>query len=112
MNLLVFPDEVRNEVDDNWGEPVSMEHDFSIEEMLDMPTEGEVQMNLTKTDCVGHDFFCKVVSTPIGAEAKTGDYKETDYIEADSESQGRKTDRELFCVTGKDIDCIDVENLY
>ena len=32
--------------DDNWGEPVSMEHDFSIEEILDMPTEGEVQMNL------------------------------------------------------------------
>ncbi len=31
---------------DNWGEPVSMENDFSIEEMLDMPTEGEVQMNL------------------------------------------------------------------
>lgn len=28
--------------DDNWGEPVSMEHDFSIEEMLDMSTEGEV----------------------------------------------------------------------
>ena len=27
---------------DNWGEPVSMEHDFSIEEILDMPTEGEV----------------------------------------------------------------------
>lgn len=32
--------------DDNWGEPVSMEHDFSIEEILDMPTEGEVQKNL------------------------------------------------------------------
>lgn len=31
---------------DNWGEPVSMEHDFSIEEILDMPTEGEVQKNL------------------------------------------------------------------
>ena len=28
---------------DNWGEPVSMENDFSIEEILDMPTEGEVQ---------------------------------------------------------------------
>lgn len=26
--------------DVNWGEPVSMERDFSIEEMLDMPTEG------------------------------------------------------------------------
>ena len=43
MDLSVFPDEVRNEVDDNWGEPVSMEHDFSIDEILDMPTEGEVQ---------------------------------------------------------------------
>lgn len=32
-----------------------MEHDFSIEEILDMPTEGEVQMNLplANIDCVG-----------------------------------------------------------
>lgn len=28
---------------DNWGEPAFMEHDFSIEDILDMPTEGEVQ---------------------------------------------------------------------
>lgn len=32
--------------DDNWGEPISMENDFNIEEMLDMPVIGEVQMNL------------------------------------------------------------------
>lgn len=32
LDLSVFPDEVRDEVDDNWGEPVSMEHDFSVEE--------------------------------------------------------------------------------
>ena len=32
--------------DGNWGEPVSMENDFSEEEILDMPTEGEVQMSL------------------------------------------------------------------
>ena len=55
---------------DNWGEPVSMEHDFSIEEILDMPTEGEVQMNLPCTvckvqmdlannACVGQDEPCK-----------------------------------------------------
>ena len=44
-----------NSVDDNWGEPVSMESDFCIEEMLDMPTEGEVQMNLTNIDCVEQD---------------------------------------------------------
>ena len=28
LDLSVFPDEVKNEVDDNWGEPVSMEHDY------------------------------------------------------------------------------------
>lgn len=59
LDLSVFPDEVRNEVDDNWGEPVSMEKDFSIEEMLDMPVMGEVQMNLTNIDCVGQDEPCK-----------------------------------------------------
>ena len=37
LDLSVFPDEVRNEADDNWGEPNSMEQDFSLEEMLDMP---------------------------------------------------------------------------
>lgn len=37
LDLSVFPDEVRNEVDDNWGEPI----DFTVEEMLDMPVMGE-----------------------------------------------------------------------
>ncbi len=46
---------------DNWGEPVSMENDFSIEEILDMPTEGEVQVNLTNIDCVGQNNLCEVV---------------------------------------------------
>ena len=45
---------------DNWGEPVSME------EMLDMPTEGEVQMNLANNDCVGQDEVCKANRTPTG----------------------------------------------
>lgn len=71
LDLSVFPDEVRNVADDNWGEPVSIENDFSIEEMLDMLTEGEVQMNLplenadcqvqmnlANTDCVGQDELC------------------------------------------------------
>lgn len=42
LDLLVFPDDVRNEVDDNWGEPNAMEQDFSVEEILDMPVMGEV----------------------------------------------------------------------
>lgn len=58
LDLSVFPDEVRNAADDNWGEPVSIENDFSIEEMLDMLTEGEVQMNLANTDCVWQDELC------------------------------------------------------
>ena len=41
LDLSVFPDEVRNEVDDNWGEPIPMEHDFSVEEILDMPVMGD-----------------------------------------------------------------------
>ena len=50
--------------DDNWGNSVSMENDFSIEEMLDMPTEGEVlsEPTLTNIDCVGHNDLCKVGS--------------------------------------------------
>ena len=74
--------------DDNWGEPASMERDSSIEEILDMPTEGEIQMNLANTDCVEQNELCK------------------------SESHGRKSDRELFCVTGKDSDYIDIDDLY
>ena len=48
LNLSVFPDEVRNQADDNWGEPVFIEKDFTIEEILDMPGMGEVQINLAK----------------------------------------------------------------
>lgn len=48
LDLSVFPDEVRNQADDNWGEPVFMEKDFTIEEILDMPGMGEVQINLAK----------------------------------------------------------------
>ena len=40
-----------DETDDNWGEPVSMEHDLSIEEILDMPTGGEVQNEPTLGKC-------------------------------------------------------------
>lgn len=66
---------------DNCGEPVPMEHDFSIEEILDMPTEGEVQMNLTNTDCVRQDELCKVESSNNFKTLKQDDYKEPDYIE-------------------------------
>lgn len=106
-------------VDDNRGNPVSMENDFSIEEILDMPTEGEVQMNLAlvNIDCVGQDELCKVefsnnFKTPKHDICKTGDYKEPDYIEADNESHGGEIPCELFCVTGNDSDYIDIEDLY
>lgn len=35
---------------DNWGQPVSMEQDFTMEEILDMSTECEVQKNLANID--------------------------------------------------------------
>lgn len=37
LDLSVFPDEVRNQADDNWGEVI----DFSIEELLNMPVMSE-----------------------------------------------------------------------
>ena len=63
-------------------------------------------------DCVGQNELCKVVSTPISVEPKTGYCREPDYIEADNESHGRKIRRELFCVTGKDLEFIDIDDLY
>ena len=43
LDLSLFPDEVKNEVDDNWGEVI----DFSVEEILDLPVMSEVQLELT-----------------------------------------------------------------
>lgn len=73
---------------DNWGNPVSMEHDFSVEEILDMPTECEVLSEpiLTNIDCVGQDKICKNESH-------------------DESNHG------LFCVTEKDLDYIDIDDL-
>ena len=90
-----------------------MEHDFSIEEILDMPTEGEVlsEPAIANIDCVGQDKICKDNHTPIGVEVKTGDYKEPDYIEADNESHD-KSNHGIFCVTEKDSDCIDIDDMY
>lgn len=72
---------------DNWGEPVSMEHDFSVEKILDMPIKGEVQMNLTNTDCVGQNDLCK-----------------NDTHDEDN--------HELFAIAGKDMDLIGIDELF
>ena len=45
---MVFPDDIIDSyngksTDDQWGEPDPMMHDFSVEEMLDMPTMGDLQ---------------------------------------------------------------------
>ena len=53
LDLSVFPDEVRNEVDDNWGEPNSMEHDYTVEEILDMPTKTDIESHGEEH----HEFF-------------------------------------------------------
>lgn len=54
--------------DDNWGDPVPMEHDFSIEEILNMPTEGEAlsEPTIANIDCVGWDEPYKVESPLYG----------------------------------------------
>ena len=91
LDLSVFPDEVRNEVDDNWGEPVSMEHDFSVEEILDMPVMGDE------------------IGEPKVSADKEQNLKISDI--ADNKTHG-EDNHELFCVTEKDSDCIDIDDLY
>ena len=75
--------------DDNWGEPTSMERDFSIEEILNMPTEGEVQTEptMTNADCVEQNELCK---NDTHCEDNHG----------------------LFVVSERDLDIIDLDELY
>lgn len=77
--------------DDNWGEPVSMEHDFSVEEMLDMPVMGD----------------------EIGEPKVSADKEQNpNYSDiADSESHD-KSNLGILCVTGKDSGLIDIDELY
>ena len=79
--------------DDNWGEPI----DFSVEEILDMPTDCDAQSDLANTVCIGHNELCKVESP-----------KNSDIV--DNESHGNN-DRGIFCVIENDSDCIDIEDL-
>ena len=90
-----------------------MENDFIVEEILDMPIigEGSNEPILIYMDCVGQNELYKVVSTPTGAQSQTGDYKEPDYIDADNESHG-ECNHELFCITGKDSDYIDIDSIF
>lgn len=57
---------------------------------------------MTNIDCVGQYDLCKDNHTPTGVQFKTGDYKESNYIEVDSE----------FHDTGNDSELIDIEDLY
>ncbi len=124
--------------DDNWGKPVSMEHDFSIEEILDMDGECEVQSEsvIANTDCFGHNDLCKVVSRNnfVTPKIEPDDIKSNNFTSnvrisepkvsadkvqnpnnsdiADNESHSGKIPSELFCVTGKDSGLIDLDDLY
>ena len=114
LDLSVFPDEVRNAVDDNWGDPVSMERDFSIEEILDMPVMGEVlaESILTNIDCVGQDELCKV-EFPKNSETPKQDTisSKTDDIKI-YESHVGKIPCGIFCVTGNYSKFIDIDSIF
>ena len=89
---------------------------------MNLPLENavcKVQMDLANNACVGQDELYKVVS-PKNWETpkqdieiyKTDDYKEPDYIEADNESHRGKIPCELFCVTEKDLEFIDIDSIF
>ncbi|RKI86956.1 hypothetical protein D7V94_22000 [Parablautia intestinalis] len=93
-------------VDDNWGEPVSMKNDYSIEEILNMPVMGEVQPDYIETN----NFSPSVrIGEPKVSADKEQNLKISDI--ADDESHDN-SNHGIFCVTGKDLDCIDIDDLY
>ena len=73
-----------NSADDEWGEQI----DFSVEEILDMPTLSEVQMNPTK---------CEVHSEPSNPVEKLPWETDSDLHSEDSKD---------------DLDLIDIESLF
>ena len=87
LDLSVFPDEVRNEADDNWGEVI----DFTIEEVLDMPVMDD--------EC----------SEPKVSADKEQNPNYSDL--ADSESHDN-SNHGIFCVTGNDLELVDIEDLF
>lgn len=75
--------------DDNWGEPNSMEQDFSIEEILDMPVMGgcQTEPSMTNADCVEQNELCK------------------------NDTHG-EDNHELFVVSERDQGIIDLDELH
>ncbi|MCM1235922.1 MAG: hypothetical protein NC489_38005, partial [Ruminococcus flavefaciens] len=65
LDLSVFPDEVRNKVDNNWGEPVFMKKDFTIEE-IEPKVSADKEQNPNNSDIAtneshdnsSHEIFC------------------------------------------------------
>lgn len=88
---------VDNQPNDNWGEVI----DFSVEEILDMPVMGEESPKNSETP-----------------EPKLSDVPTQDIIPSKIDTmifnkcQNRKTYNELFCITEKDLDCIDIDDLF
>ena len=77
----------------DWGEPDSMEHDFSVEEILDMPTVSEVQPDPTPkvTDC---DLQSEGVSESFGINTADNSVIVNSSIANDpTKCEGRKFDR-------------------
>jgi len=90
--------------------------------MLDMPVMCEVQSGLTDEVvskhpikefpiCVGQNELCKVESFNNSKTLKQGSisYK-IDNINTNESHDN--SNHGIFCVTGKDIDCIDIDDLF
>jgi len=115
LDLSVFPDHVGDGVDDNWGEPDSMEQ-CHTEEIFDMPGNNEDQSERVNSSGTGQNNGYKQVSTLICVQPRVGKLKESDYIESNTftlnETHGRKVDRKCFCTTEKDLDLINIDDLF
>lgn len=88
-----------NSATDEWGEQI----DFSVEEMLDMPTVCEVQSHISKKGSVANSVLHSEVDNPVEKLPW-----ETDCPKVDSEQGSQKSSK----VDRDDLEMIDIDSLF
>lgn len=79
-----------------------------------------MNLPLENADCVGQDELCKVVTNNSEApktgfdepKVSAGKKQSTNNSDSAINESHDESNHELFCVTGKDSDYIDIEDLY
>lgn len=76
-------------------------------------TNGVISKHLIKEYpvCIGSDEPCKMVSPQVSGSPKQGSIP-SQMDDMNTDESHDNSNHGIFCVTGKDLDLIDIDNLY